>query len=223
MSELKELYQQIAEIGRRLGARRIVLYGSRARGDHRERSDIDLAVFGAPPKSYSAFLDSLDELPTLLRFDLVFVTDQTSRDLLKNIEQDGITLMSKLKEKYDKLAKAVSRLQESIADFERYHMDSIRDGVIQRFEFCAELAWKTLREYLIDQGYQNVNSPKAVMRLSYEDGIINNDASWVSLMNARNLTSHTYDEDTADEIYHLICQSYVVILNELVQDLSQYC
>lgn len=223
MSELKELYQQIAEIGRRLGARRIVLYGSRARGDHRERSDIDLAVFGAPPKSYSAFLDSLDELPTLLRFDLVFVTDQTSRDLLKNIEQDGITLMSKLKEKYDKLAKAVSRLQESIADFERYHMDSIRDGVIQRFEFCAELAWKTLREYLIDQGYQNVNSPKAVMRLSYEDGIINNDASWVSLMNARNLTSHTYDEDTADEIYHLICQSYVVLLNELVQDLSQYC
>lgn len=223
MSELKELYQQIAEIGRRLGARRIVLYGSRARGDHRERSDIDLAVFGAPPKSYSAFLDSLDELPTLLRFDLVFVTDQTSRDLLKNIEQDGITLMSKLKEKYDKLAKAVSRLQESIADFERYHMDSIRDGVIQRFEFCAELAWKTLREYLIDQGYQNVNSPKAVMRLSYEDGIINNDAAWVSLMNARNLTSHTYDEDTADEIYHLICQSYVVLLNELVQDLSQYC
>ena len=223
MSELKELYQQIAEIGRRLGARRIVLYGSRARGDHRERSDIDLAVFGAPPKSYSAFLDSLDELPTLLRFDLVFVTDQTSRDLLKNIEQDGITLMSKLKEKYDKLAKAVSRLQESIADFERYHMDSIRDGVIQRFEFCAELAWKTLREYLIDQGYQNVNSPKAVMRLSYEDGIINNDASWVSLMNARNLTSHTYDEATADEIYHLICQSYVVLLNELVQDLSQYC
>lgn len=223
MSELKELYRQIAEIGRRLGARRIVLYGSRARGDHRERSDIDLAVFGAPPKSYSAFLDSLDELPTLLHFDLVFVTDQTSRDLLKNIEQDGITLMSKLKEKYDKLAKAVSRLQESIADFERYHMDSIRDGVIQRFEFCAELAWKTLREYLIDQGYQNVNSPKAVMRLSYEDGIINNDAAWVSLMNARNLTSHTYDEDTADEIYHSICQSYVVLLNELVQDLSQYC
>ena len=66
MQNLNSIYQQIAAIGRHLGAARVVLFGSRARGDCRERSDIDIAVFGAPPDSWSFFVDALEELPTLL-------------------------------------------------------------------------------------------------------------------------------------------------------------
>ena len=47
MQNLNSIYQQIAAIGRHLGAARVVLFGSRARGDCRERSDIDIAV-GVP-------------------------------------------------------------------------------------------------------------------------------------------------------------------------------
>ena len=61
--------------------------------------------------------------------------------------------MSKYEEKRDKFKDAVQRLEEAIADYDKLPNSTVRDGVIQRFEFCTELAWKTCREYLLEQGY----------------------------------------------------------------------
>jgi nucleotidyltransferase substrate binding protein (TIGR01987 family) len=220
-SDLTGIYQAIASIGRRLGADRVVLYGSRARGDCRARSDIDIAVFGADASTKSDFLDALEELPTLLDFDLVYVTRTTDQALLDNINRDGVLLMDKLQEKYAKLVQAVARLEESIRDYDRLQLDSVRDGVIQRFEFCTELAWKTVREYLLDQGYSNINSPKSVMKQAYADGLLEDEHGWLELLNARNLTSHIYDEATALEIFQGIRDTYAPLLRKLVDTLAQ--
>jgi nucleotidyltransferase substrate binding protein (TIGR01987 family) len=220
-NDLINIYQAIASIGRRLGADRVVLYGSRARGDCRARSDIDIAVFGADTSTKSDFLDALEELPTLLDFDLVYVTKATDRALLDNINRDGVLLMDKLQEKYAKLEQAVARLEESIGDYDRLQLDSVRDGVIQRFEFCTELSWKTVREYLLDQGYSNINSPKAVMKQAYADGLLEDEHGWLELLNARNLTSHIYDEATAIEIFQGIRDTYAPLLRKLVDTLAQ--
>jgi nucleotidyltransferase substrate binding protein (TIGR01987 family) len=220
-SDLTGIYQAIASIGRRLGADRVVLYGSRARGDCRARSDIDIAVFGADASTKSDFLDALEELPTLLDFDLVYVTRTTDQALLDNINRDGVLLMDKLQEKYAKLVQAVARLEESIRDYDRLQLDSVRDGVIQRFEFCTELAWKTVREYLLDQGYSNINSPKSVMKQAYADGLLEDEHGWLELLNARNLTSHIYDEATAIEIFQGIRDTYAPLLRKLVDTLAQ--
>lgn len=218
---LNEIYQRIAAIGRSLGADRIVLYGSRARGDCRERSDIDIAVFGAPETSRSAFLAALDDLPTLLDFDLVYVTAHTDPALRNNIQKDGVILMDKFQEKHGKLVSAVARLEESIRDYDAVKLDSVRDGVIQRFEFCTELAWKTLREYLLDQGYSEVNSPKSVMKQAYADGLLNEEQAWIDLLNARNLTSHIYDEATANSVFQKIRDVYCPLFQELIQSLNK--
>ena len=129
--------------------------------------------------------------------------------------------MSDLKQKILNLNSAVLRLQESIADYQQFHMNSIRDGAIQRFEFCMELAWKTCREYLLDQGYPPINSPKAVMREAYAYGMLNDEKLWVHALTDRNLTSHVYDEKTADEIYSRICTEYLPILQALSAYLSE--
>lgn len=221
MNDLTEIYREIAAIGRRLGADRVVLYGSRARGDNRPRSDIDIAVYGAPDGSRAQFSDALDSLPTLLDFDLVYVTESTDKALLENIEKDGVILMDKFQEKYRKLTQAVDRLEESLADYEKYPIDSVRDGGIQRFEFCTELAWKTLREYLLEQGYTNINSPKSVMKQGYADGILQNAQGWIDLIDARNQTAHIYDESTAAGIFQQIREIYCPLFRELLAALSE--
>lgn len=210
------LYTRIAQEAQRLGAEKVVLYGSRARGDFRERSDIDLAVYGLDDKQ--PFLDMIDDLPTLLDFDIVFVTEHTAPELIANIEKDGVVLM--FSEKYAKLENAVERLKEAVEAYAAAPGSVMRDGVIQRFEFCTELAWKTLREYLAGQGYAEINSPKAVMRQAYADGILHDEAAWLGLLNDRNLTSHLYDDAAAQEVFERIRDSYVALFAGLTAALK---
>ena len=86
------LAPRLAELARACSASRLVLFGSRARGDHRERSDVDLAVFGLDSVGAGRLRLALEELPTLLSFDLVCVDADTSPALLANIEREGVTL-----------------------------------------------------------------------------------------------------------------------------------
>lgn len=210
---MEELYGRLAELARRYGARRLVLYGSRARGDHRYNSDVDLAVYGMPEENEGAFGMDCDELPTLLKLDIVQIREGMNPAFLANIEKDGVTLMDRLHEKYEQFEAAVSRLREALEDYRSTPLSSVRDGVIQRFEFCAELAWKTMREYLLDQGYTEINSPKAVIRQAFAYGMIEDADGWVKLMNDRNLTSHVYDEKTAEEIFRRIQTVYLALFD----------
>ena len=86
------LLPQLAALARDADASRLVLFGSRARGDDRERSDIDLAVFGLDAAQAGRLRLALEDLPTLREFDLVCVDANTSPKLLDNIEREGVTL-----------------------------------------------------------------------------------------------------------------------------------
>ena len=76
----------------------------------------------------------------------------------------------------------------------------MRDGTIQRFEFTTELAWKTVREYLLNEGMTDINTPKSVMKEAFAAGVIDDEQGWLQILNDRNGTSHIYDESRADAV-----------------------
>jgi len=79
----------------------------------------------------------------------------------------------------------------------------IRDAIIQRFEFCWELAWKVLKMRLELVGVE-VLTPRDVFREALEKGLIEDGNTWSEAQKMRNLTSHTYDEDLADRVYQFL-------------------
>ncbi len=218
---MEQLYAQLAALARRYGARRLVLFGSRARGDNRRNSDIDLAVYGMPQENQARFWSDCEDLPTLLKLDISFIREGMDPAFLQNIEKDGVELMDKFQEKYAHLTAAVTRLREALTDYKTTPLDSVRDGTIQRFEFCTELAWKTMREYLLDQGYTEINSPKAVIRQAYAFGIIEDEQAWVALLTDRNMTSHVYDEQTAREIFTRIESTYLKLFDDVISYMKE--
>ena len=92
---MEQLYKSISLIGQKYAADKIVLFGSRARGDNNERSDIDLAIYGMPEDNRSLFWIELEELPTLLKFDIVHINGNTDSALVENIEKDGVVIYEK--------------------------------------------------------------------------------------------------------------------------------
>lgn len=215
------LYDDIAIVAKKCGARKVVLFGSRARGDNRSNSDIDVAVYGMPESQRGIFATELEKIPTLLKIDIVHVSEAMNEKFLQNIECDGVLLMGRFFDKYEKYLQAVERLNEAVQDYEKTPIESIKDGVIQRFEFTTELAWKTLREYLIDQGYVELNSPKSVLNQSFVIGLFSDERVWLNIINDRNMTSHIYDEKTADEIFQRIKKQYVEEFENLKSKLGQ--
>lgn len=202
--------------------KKVALFGSRARGDNQPNSDIDLAVWADttfPKKSY--FCSDIDDLNTLLKIDLVFIDNDIEPLFLENIQKEGVVLVDTVKTKAENLRSAVLRLQESIAEYQITHSTSVRDGAIQRFEFCCELAWKALKEYLIEEGFLAPNTPRAVLKESFAAGILDNEQGWLNLLNDRNITSHMYNEKKADDIYTSIVAVYYPLLRQLADKLNQ--
>lgn len=89
---MEEIYHQLAELARQHKAQRLVLFGSRARGDNKDRSDIDLAVYGMPQQERATFWLDAEDLPTLLKLDIVHIMPGMNPKFLENIEKDGVTL-----------------------------------------------------------------------------------------------------------------------------------
>lgn len=88
-------------------------------------------------------------------------------------------------------------------------------GIIQFFEMSFELSWKVLKDYLEEQGFEDVKSPRAAIKQAFEIGIIENGHGWLELLQDRNLTAQTYDEEKANEMEQLIHKNYFPLLKKL--------
>ena len=110
------------------------------------------------------------------------------------------------------LASALLRLQEVLQEDISVH-SSFVDATIQRFDFSIELFWKALKKKLFHDYSIDAQSPKTVLQQAYINRLITNEKIWLDMIKDRNLTSHTYNQELALEIYHRI-QKYGPFLEQ---------
>jgi len=89
--------------------------------------------------------------------------------------------MKRYENKLENYRKALDRLNDGLVKYD-YENDLLRDGLIQRFEFTFELAWKTLKSMFEDEGLLGLNSPKTVLREAFSAAIINDEELWLSIV-----------------------------------------
>jgi nucleotidyltransferase substrate binding protein (TIGR01987 family) len=87
-----------------------------------------------------------------------------------------------------------------------------RQGLIQAFEFTHELAWKTLKDFLESRGATDIYGSKDATREGFARGLVANGEEWMAMIKARNRSSHTYNEKTANEIVNAVLNSFVAEL-----------
>ena len=198
----------------------VKLFGSRARGDSKLASDIDFAVSGnvdVMTKLSVAFEDS--KLPYI--FDIIDYKRQSNEKLKQVIDQEGKMVFSSAKGKilmtklqiemkHEDYHRALERLQSALRK-EPDADDMYLDATIQRFEFCFELAWKLMKCVLDYEGIE-VSSPRSSIREGWKQGMVADAENWLDMQEKRNLSSHTYNQATALEVYKLIKEKYVDLL-----------
>lgn len=126
-------------------------------------------------------------------------------------------------QKIENYKKALTQLEEAVECYQAAPKDTLyRDGLIQRFEFTVELAWKSIKEYLEDQGtVLSIASPKGILKEAFAAGVLEDGPQWNDIVTARNLTSHVYDEATAARIAHQICTEFLPPLRALLRVYAQ--
>ena len=83
-----------------------------------------------------------------------------------------------------------------------------QQGLIQSFEYNYELAWNTIKDFYEHQGETGIQGSRDAIRLAFKRGLILDGEIWMKMIKSRALTSHTYNEDTAEKITSEIFDNY---------------
>lgn len=118
-------------------------------------------------------------------------------------------------QRFSNYQKALRKLEESVSYIENSGKQQteilneiIKEGLIQRFEYTHELAWNVMKDYVEFQGNAAVAGSRDSTREAFSLGLIQNGEVWMDMISSRNKTSHTYNEETANEIYRKILDEY---------------
>ena len=112
----------------------------------------------------------------------------------------------RISDKLEKYKQALARLEEALAEQEPDQF--IYDATIKRFEFTYELAWKLLKAVIEYKGGKDVLFPRDIFKESFANGILKNGEVWLEMLKDRNLSSHTYNQEMARDVYHRIRNKY---------------
>ena len=134
--------------------------------------------------------------------------------------------LTSLKKSYGSLVRTTrvfSENKEKNGQFDPDLIEALRAGVIQNFEFCYELSWKMMKRWL-----ENNLSPTEVdgvprrelFRIAAENRLIDDVNAWMDFHRGRNISSHTYDEVTAETVSELALE-FIPFVADLIEALEK--
>jgi nucleotidyltransferase substrate binding protein (TIGR01987 family) len=110
---------------------------------------------------------------------------------------------------------AVERLEEALS---LPKGAVVRDSAIKRFELCFELSWKVIQSFLRDRGL-TCRSPRDCLREAFSYGLLAEEEVWVRMIQDRNLSVHTYNEELANQLYSRLPR-YLPAFRQLLGELQ---
>ena len=131
-------------------------------------------------------------------------------------------------QRFSNYSKAMDKLQESVEYIQSSHLNEntdeveklavldemVKEGLIQRFEYTHELAWKVMKDFAEYQGTTNISGSRDAIREAFKMQLIKDGETWMDMIDSRNKTSHTYNEGTALEIFNKILNEYYPVFLE---------
>lgn len=126
-------------------------------------------------------------------------------------------------QRFQNYQKALSQLVQATTDYDETAPNIVKEGVLQRFEFTHELAWKTLKDYLEYEGHQNITGSRTAVRLAFNLGLLEDGQLWMDMIESRNRTVHAYDESILLTEFTKIREHYTTCFQQLDQTLAVLC
>ena len=207
----KKIERDLIALAKNFGVKKLILFGSRARGTNKDRSDIDIAASGG---NFFDFALAVDEnIDTLLSFDIINLDENIDADFQAEIARDGIVLYEEstpTMKKYDYFCKSLKNLAEGAKKEPPYSILELT-GIVALFEICFEQSWKLMKEILESHSLypDKIASPRTIIKLSYQYGMIDDEQSWLEIQKTRNILAHTYSEEDSLLTVEKIKASYL--------------
>ncbi|MBX3629205.1 MAG: nucleotidyltransferase substrate binding protein [Nitrosomonas sp.] len=127
------------------------------------------------------------------------------------------------RQRFTNYKKALAQLKDAVTLSRQRPLSRLeKQGVIQAFEFTHELAWNVLKDFLEDQGHQNIKGSKDATRAAFKVALITNGEQWMAMIQSRNISSRTYDEHIAKRLVTSIINDYFPRFEDLQTEMEKY-
>jgi nucleotidyltransferase substrate binding protein (TIGR01987 family) len=125
-------------------------------------------------------------------------------------------------QRFQNYQKALAQLTQAVELSQQRDLSSLEEqGLIQAFEYTHELAWNTLKDFLESRGSATLFGSKDATRAAFAAGLIEQGEVWMQMIQSRNETTHTYNEETVDQIVKAVIGSYAPEFARLQTKLEQ--
>lgn len=124
--------------------------------------------------------------------------------------------------KFENFKKALANLELCKNYHEPYDVVT-QTGLVNLFTICFEQSWKAMKEILEEHGYGEgkTGSPKMIIKLAYQAGMIQDETAWREVLDMRNVIAHSYNEEVAIDVIERSQECYVKLFKELEYEIEQ--